>query len=68
MNMANTTLCAAAQNQFLVKGEDGRRELYAALFAAEMRDDTPTIVIGDIHDVDDVWRKRTVELTNGDGW
>ena len=54
-------------SQFLVKSEDGRRQLYATLAANEMCDDSLTIVIGDVQGVDDVWWKRTLELENADG-
>jgi hypothetical protein len=55
------------QQQFIVKGVEGRRELYAVLAASEFHNDTTTFFIGDPSDTDDLWWKRTIEQKNGNG-
>lgn len=51
--------------QFIVKGADGRRQLFAELFAAEIHENAWTVVVGDV--TADEWWKRTVEAEDGEG-
>ena len=48
-------------NEFLVKGHDGRCQLYGTLSAYENLSDSVSVVIGDNFDIDDSWWKRTIK-------
>lgn len=52
--------------QFLVKGHDGRCELYATLMALEHLADSVSLVIGDNYDIEPWW-KRTIKQEAASG-
>ncbi len=51
--------------QFMVKGFDGRCELYAHIAGSEWHDNSATLVVGDTSD--DLWWKRVHRDENADG-
>lgn len=52
--------------QFVVKGHDGRCELYAHLMGLEHIEDSVSLVIGDNFDIEPWW-KRTIKQKAGSG-
>ena len=53
--------------QYVVKGFDGRCELYAHIMGGEFCGDSCTLVIGDNFDLDDSWWKRRITEETASG-